>query len=281
MRDDWSPTLVSMLQGEEATRCFMIELVSAIKGTVRMTDWDADRTVSANVFLKSPGFNVTKWTVASGGRPAGIDLTLPFDGEGPLLADDIKRGAWRGAAITCWLANAFDPSDREIIVAGFVGKTQFTDRLVGNIEVVTKGDALADIFLLTVQPKCSFQFGGTQCGVNLAPLTLTATVATVTDNGRFTISVTNPDNLVFTHGKVAFTSGANAGYEDWARSWTPGTSLVDLVNGAPFDIEVGDELTISDGCDLSRSGARGCKFHNNVNRFPGQDYTPAEVQGAG
>lgn len=280
MSRDWSPTLVSELAGKEVGRCFLIELVSPIKGTVRMTDADVGKTVGMNTFLKSPGFTVTKWTVANGGRPAGIDLTLPFDGIGPLLADDIKRGAWRGATITCWVARSADPSDREIIVDGFIGKTQFTDRLSGLIEIVTKADALADIFLLTIQPKCSFKFGGPECGVNLSPLTLSATVASVVDSGKFTITVTNPDSLVFTHGKVIFTSGANAGYEDWARNWTSGTSLVELVNGTPFDIQVGDTLTISDGCDLSRSGPRGCKFHNNVNRFPGQDYTPGDTMAA-
>lgn len=275
---NWSPTLVAELASAEVGRCFMIELVSPIRGTVRMTDWDADFTVGGNTFAKSPGFTITKWTVANGGRPAGIDLTLPFDDVGPLLADDIKRGVWRGAAITAWVARTADPSDREIIVAGFVGTTQFTDRLAGNIEVVTKADALADIFLLTIQPMCSFKFGGTECGVDLGPLTLSATVAGVTDSGKFTITVTNPSNLDFTHGKVSFTSGANDGYVDWARRWTAGTSLVELVNGTPFDIEVGDTLTISAGCDLTRNG--GCKKYNNLNRFPGQDYTPAEKQSA-
>jgi uncharacterized phage protein (TIGR02218 family) len=137
---------------------------------------------------------------------------------------------------------------------------------------------MADIFLFTIQPMCSFKFGGPECGVDLTPLTLTATVATVTDTGKFTITVTNPSNFDFTHGKVAFTSGANDGYEDWARNWTAGTSLVELVNGTPFDIEVGDTLTISAGCDLTRSG--GCKKYNNLNRFPGQDHTPAETQAA-
>lgn len=278
MSRNWSPTLVSELVSLEVGRCFLIQLVSPIKGTVRMTDADVDKTVSGNTFVKSPGFTVTKWTVANGGRPAGIDLVLPFDDIGPLLADDIKRGAWRGATITCWVARSADPADREIIVDGFVGATQFTDRLTGNIEVVTKGDALADIFLLTIQPMCSFKFGGTECGVDLAPLTLTATVASVTDTGQFTITVTNPGNLDFTHGKVAFTSGANDGFEDWARNWTAGTSLVELVNGTPFDIGVGDTLTISAGCDLTRNG--GCKKYNNLNRFPGQDYTPAETQSA-
>jgi uncharacterized phage protein (TIGR02218 family) len=273
---DWSPTLVSELQSLEVGRCFLTKLVSPIKGTVLMTDADADKTVSAETFVKSPGFTVTKWTVANGGRPAGIDLTLPFDDIGPLLADDIKRGAWRGATITCWVARSADPSDREIIVDGFVGATQFTDRITGSIEITTKADAMADIFLFTIQPMCSFKFGGTECGVDLAPLTLTATVATVTDTGKFTITVINPSNFDFTHGKVTFTSGANDGYEDWARNWTAGTSLVELVNGTPFDIAVGDALTISAGCDLTRNG--GCKKYNNLNRFPGQDYTPAEVQ---
>lgn len=275
---DWSPTLVSELASAEVGRCFMVELVSPIRGTVRMTDWDADFTISGNTFVKSPGFTVSKWTVANGGRPASIDLALPFDDIGPLLADDIKRGVWRGATITAWVARTADPSDREVIVDGFVGTTDFTDRLAGSIEVTTKGDALADIFLLTIQPMCSFKFGGPECGVDLTPLTLAATVASVTDTGRFTITVTNPGNLDFTHGKVAFTSGANDGYVDWARNWTAGTSLVDLVNGSPFAIAVRDTLTISAGCDLTRNG--GCKKYNNLNRFPGQDYTPAEVQGA-
>lgn len=278
MRDDWSPTLVSELSGKEVGRCFLIELVSPIKGTVRMTDSDVDKIVSGNTFVKSPGFTVTKWTVANGGRPAGINLTLPFDDIGPLFADDIKRGAWRGATITCWVARSADPSDREILVGGFIGTTDFTDRITGSIEITTKADALADIFLFTIQPMCSFKFGGTQCGVT--PRTVGATVATVTDTGKFTISVTNPDSLDFTHGTVAFTSGANDGYEDWARNWTSGTSLVELVNGTPYDIHVGDTLTIAEGCDLTRSGAHGCKYHNNLNRFPGQDYTPAEVQSA-
>lgn len=278
MRDDWSPTLVAELSGKEVARCFLIELVSPIKGTVRMTDADVDKTVGLNTFVKSPGFTVTKWTVANGGRPAGIDITLPFDDIGPLLADDIKRGAWRGATITCWVARSADPSDREIIVGGFVGNTQFTDRLVGSIEITTKADAMADIFLLTIQPMCSFKFGGPECGVT--PRTVSATVASVTDTGRFTVTVSNPDNLDFTHGKVTFTSGANDGYEDWTRNWTAGTSLIELVNGTPYDIAVGDAVTLAEGCDLTRSGAHGCAYHNNVNRFSGQDYTPAELAGA-
>ncbi len=275
-RDDWSPTLVANISGEEITRCFHIELNNGITPSVRITDFDADQEVSGNTFVHSPGFNVTKFTVANGGRPAGLDFDLPFDSVGPILSDDIKRGVWRGATITVWLADFTNPSDREILITGFVGKTGFTDRLAGSIEIITKADALADIILPTVQPECGWKFGGTQCGVNLATYTLTATVATVTDNGKFTIAVTNPDGLDFTHGVATFTSGANSGAKDNVRLWVSGTGAVKMVTGFPFDVEVGDTLTISAGCPLTRAG---CISFNNINRYSGFDFTPGELLG--
>jgi len=273
---DWSPTLVSMLQGEEVTRCFHIEMNNGITAVVRLADWDSDQVVSGHTFVHSPGFTVTKFSVANGGRPAGLEFDLPIDGDGPLYSNDIKRGAWRGATITVWLANALNPSDREILITGFVGKTGYTDRLAGQIEIITKADALADIILPTIQPDCGYKFGSTQCGVNLATYTLTATVATVTDNGKFTITVTNPDNLDFTHGVVTFTSGANSGAKDAVRLWVDGTGAVQMVTGFPFDIEMGDTLTISAGCPLTRDG---CISFNNINRYPGFDFTPGELLG--
>ncbi|TGU44628.1 DUF2163 domain-containing protein [Mesorhizobium sp. M2D.F.Ca.ET.145.01.1.1] len=275
----WSPTLVANLESEEATRCFMIEANNGITPVVRLTDIDKDLTVGLNTFLKSPGFNVSKWTVASGGRPSTIDFTLAIDAAGPIYADHVKRGAWRGALITIWIGNFNNPSDREILVSGFVGLTQSTDRLAGKMQSITKANALSDIILLTVQPKCSFKFGSSQCGVNLGPLTLSATVATVTSTSKFTITVTNPSGFDFTHGGITFTSGANSGAKQWVRRWVSGTSLVELVNGVPFDIQVGDTLTIHAGCDLSRTGAHGCKHYNNNNRFPGFDKTPGELLG--
>lgn len=274
MSRDWSPTLVAKISGEEITRCFHIELNNGITPVVRVTDFDADQVVSGHTFLHSPGFTVTKFTVANGGRPAGLDFALPFDSVGPILSDDIKRGAWRGATITVWLADSSNPSDREILITGFVGKTTFTDRLAGSIEIITKADALADIILPTVQPDCSYKFGSPQCGVNLAIYTLTATVAGVTDNGKFTITVTNPAHLDFTHGVVTFTSGSNVGAKENVRLWVSGTGAVQLVTVVPFDIHVGDTLTISAGCPLTRDG---CISFNNINRYPGQDYTPFQL----
>ncbi|PWJ88349.1 putative phage protein (TIGR02218 family) [Mesorhizobium loti] len=277
MRDDWSPTFVTKLQAREIRRCYMVEMDNGITPVVRMTDIDIDLTIGDDTFVHSPGFTVTKFSVANGGRPAGLDFTLPFDDIGPLYSDHIKRGVWRGASITVWLvADYDDPSVREILIDGFVGKTGFTDRLAGQIEIITKADALADIILPTIQPECGYKFGGPQCGVNLTPYTVTAVIATKTDNSKFTITVSNPDALDFTHGGVEMTSGACAGAKDDVMLWVPGTSVVKMVTGFPLDIEVGDTLTIHAGCPLTRDG---CISFNNINRYPGQDHTPGELLG--
>ncbi|MGX9145947.1 DUF2163 domain-containing protein [Mesorhizobium sp. 128a] len=275
---DWSPTLVAMLASKEVTRCFQIELVNSITlcGTVRLTNLDQDLPVSGNTFLKSPGFNVTKFTVANGGRPAGLDISLPFDAEGPIYSDHVKRGAWRGAAAKVWLADFTNPTDREIILDGFVGKTGFTDRLAGKFELVTQGDVFADLILPTVQPKCWYHFGSAPCPVDLGPLTLSATVAAVVNNAKFTITVSNPDALKLTHGKVIFASGDNAGAKGETRRFTSGTGLVEMVRAFPFDIEVGDTLTISAGCAQDRTD---CAAYGAINSYPGQDYTPGELLG--
>jgi uncharacterized phage protein (TIGR02218 family) len=267
-----------MIAGREATRCFMIELVNPIVlcGTVRLTDIDQDLIVGGHTFLKSPGFNVTKFSVSDGGRPAGLDIALPFDAEGPIYSDHVKRGAWRGVPVTVWLADFTNPSVREIVLSGFVGETEFTDRLAGSFKLLTKADALSDIILPTVQPGCWYKYGSPQCGFDLSTRTLSATVATVTSNSKFTITVSNPDSFDFTHGRVTFTSGDNAGAIDNTRRWVSGTSLVEMVTGFPFDIHVGDTLTITDGCPLTRAA---CFSRNNINRYPGFDHTPGELLG--
>ncbi|RUM97919.1 DUF2163 domain-containing protein [Pseudaminobacter arsenicus] len=274
----WSPTLTAMLAGEEVTRCYLIELDNGITPIVRLTNHDATMTVGADVFEASPGFDVTRISIQNGGNPAGLDIALPFDGDGPIYTDHVKAGAWRGATVTVWIADFTNPVDREVIVQGFIGLTDYTDRLAGRIEVVTKADALADLVLLTVQTKCPFEFGGPRCGVNLAPYTVTGTVATVISRSRFTITVSNPSGLNFLHGSITFTSGANAGAKRQVRNWIAGTGMVELVTGFPFDIEPGDAFSIHAGCALTRPA---CAFYNNENRFGGFDKTPGDMLGAG
>ncbi|BCH33118.1 hypothetical protein MesoLjLc_50480 [Mesorhizobium sp. L-8-10] len=270
MSRNWSATLISMLSGEEITRCFLAELNNGITPVVRMTSFDADLPIGAETFSKSAGFNVSRYVVRTGGEAAALDIELPFSDDGPIYADHVRRGAWRGATAIIWIADfSTSPPGREIIAQGFVGLTEFTDRLQGRIEIATLADAMKDIILPTIQTKCHFQFAGPRCGVNAATYTRTGEVTAVTNRRNFTATVTSPGSLNFTKGKVTFTSGANAGAKAWVRSWSSGTGVFEMVTDFPFDIQVGDDFSVLSGCEQDRAA---CVLYDNVNRFPGTEF---------
>lgn len=106
--------------------------------------------------------------------------------------------------------------------------------------------------------------------------TRTATVATVTDNRQFTITVTEAravDNW-FKYGAVIWQSGLNRGLVMEVKGWTQSSNSVELFLDMPFTVAVGDELLIYAGCD-KRLATCISKFANVVN-FRGEPYVPGQ-----
>jgi hypothetical protein len=104
--------------------------------------------------------------------------------------------------------------------------------------------------------------------------TRAAEVTGVTDNRTFTISVTEPravDNW-FKFGAVRFDTGNNENLAMEVKEWIQSTNTVTLFLSMPFDIEVGDKLSIYAGCDKKLSTCIA-KFDNVVN-FRGEPYVP-------
>jgi uncharacterized phage protein (TIGR02218 family) len=258
-----------MLGGSEITRCFLAELQNPTGQLVRLTSHDVDRVIGAETYLKTPGFNLSRYTVKNGGEAATIDFEIPLSDEGPILVEDVRRGAWRGATIVVWIADTATPANRNILAQGFVGRLDYTDRLNGRMELVTLADALKDVVLFTIQPSCPFKFCGRQCGAVEATWTRTGTVTSVTSRRRFVATIASPGALGFSHGKVTWTSGTNAGATGWVRQWTSGTGMVEMVTDFPFDIEAGDAFAILAGCRKNRAD---CAAYNNINRYGGFDF---------
>ncbi len=74
----------------------------------------------------------------------------------------------------------------------------------------------------------------------------------------------------FAYGTLQFTSGQNAGYKNEIRAFAPGE--ITLALPMPYPVAVGDEFTISAGCDRSMGTCIG-RFNNIVN-FRGEPYVP-------
>ncbi len=272
---DWPTDLKTMLAGSEITRCYLIEMTSRNGLVVRMTDFSSDIDILSSIFVADPGFQVTQIRTQSGGSPPQVDLQLPISVDGPIYAQHVRRGVWRGGSMALWLVDFTDPSATQgLLVDGFVGNVQYTDELITSIELLSRGDATADIVLPRVQPKCRHVFGDHYCGFPVGLVTLDGTLDTVIDNGKFTITVTNPSALDFNGGAIKMTSGANAGVSLDIRKWTSGSSLVELWDPFPLDLEDGDTFSIHAGCAHTRAA---CAAYANAVHYGGYDHVPGQT----
>lgn len=116
------------------------------------------------------------------------------------------------------------------------------------------------------------RFGDSRCKFNVASVTRTGVIASVTNRKAFTVTLTPgtdppwPD--FFNGGALVFTSGANDGYEREALAGpvSGGTATVILWDELPADAQIGDTLTFRPDC--SRLPAR-CKDYENFVNFQG------------
>jgi uncharacterized phage protein (TIGR02218 family) len=139
---------------------------------------------------------------------------------------------------------------------------------------------------------CRADLGDAQCQVNLALLTITSTVESVSESRRiFTSSDLivepgsgdpsgTPLDPVYQYGLLTWLepssgesyNGANAGYQMEVKRHDPDTGEIELFEAMPYTIEVGDEFSVTYGCDKSITTCKA-RFDNVVN-FRGEPYIP-------
>ena len=119
---------------------------------------------------------------------------------------------------------------------------------------------------------CRYDLGSTRCGIDLATYTTTSSVSGVTDRDEFASGVGGADQL-YRYGLVTWTSGNNSGLKMEVKT-SSGGNLV-LFQKMPFEIQVGDGFSISQGCDKTLETCRDT-YANVLNHggfwyLPGQD----------
>lgn len=123
---------------------------------------------------------------------------------------------------------------------------------------------------------CRYDLGDTGCKVNLAAITVSASVTTI-DNQRklFRASaLTGADNK-FQYGKIVWTSGDNDGLISEVKAYVSATKQLKLQLVTPFDFQIGDTFDIYPGCGKTTeyckgtSGTQGRPWANNLVNFGG------------
>ena len=100
------------------------------------------------------------------------------------------------------------------------------------------------------------------------------TVSAVTDRRVFDVTNANLADDVFNWGVVEWLTGDNAGRRIEIKDWDQSSQEVTTALSSFYDIQVGDTLTMTVGCDKSRSPTTGCKAFDNVINFGGYPEIP-------
>ncbi|HOW94116.1 MAG TPA: DUF2163 domain-containing protein [Mycolicibacterium fallax] len=196
---------------------------------------------------------------------------------------DIEAGLFDDASVVLFLVNWRAPDDGQIVLrTGNIGAITRTAEGQYKTELRGLAQALARPILRTYGVACDADLFDARCGVSAAAWTFTGTVASVTSRREITVTFDSPSPAsagTLPGGKLTFTTGANQGFSMEVKSAADDSPDVALVLFQPFplDIEVGDELSVTAGCDKRHATCRDV-FANLVN-FRGHGvFTPGQTE---
>lgn len=225
------------------------------------------------------------YQAASGFNPSSISTNANMavdtqDIQGMLSAsniteEDILAGKYDSAEIEIFMVNYADLTQGDIkLKKGWLGEVQIKNQqFIAEIRGLTQ--KLTQMVGELYSPSCRAALGDARCGINRASHQFTTTITTVTDRQRFTCSGLAQASGDFTGGIIVFGSGNNntLGMEIKEHALISGSGAnITLTLPMPYDMEAGDSITVTRGCDKTLVTCKA-KFNNVVN-FRGEPHVP-------
>jgi len=194
-----------------------------------------------------------------------------------LSAADIEAGMYDNAEVTTFLVNATDPDlYQHVLRTGWSGNVSRTAEGEYRTEVRGLTQALSQGIVRTYGVGCDAELGDSRCKVDMTTYTHTRAVTQVFSRRLFQIStplITMFGNVA--GGKVTFNSGLNMGYSQEIKSYS--SLQIETYLPMPADIQVGDDITIAQGCD--KAWMTCVNAYNNILNFRGHGVlVPGEME---
>jgi uncharacterized phage protein (TIGR02218 family) len=255
------------------SRCIRLDLRDG--SSIGVTDHDSDLSVNL-------GDGSISYSADIGLTPSAIKLQLGLNADSLELSGPIEapftRAAVAGGRFTQARVRVFDvrwdsPTQYLRLMAGKITAAK-VDGGQFTFEARSKVDAYNQVIGRVLSPQCSHEFGvdnGLTSRCQATPQVWAATVSVVTDDMRFRVTWDSPapnEAADALNGLVEFTSGE-----------LDGTYPVEVfsLSGSPLDTiqtyqplieapQVGDTLTVTEGCDKLRPT---CKLKNQILNFGG------------
>ena len=123
-------------------------------------------------------------------------------------------------------------------------------------------------------PACRAALGDARCGVDLVEHSVSGEVAVPESLLQFTDAGRDEESGLFDHGKMTFSSGANAGLSMEVKHYQKLVSggRFTLAMPLPYALEAGVSYSVSKGCDKSL-GTCHSRF-GNVANYRGEPLVP-------
>jgi len=253
--------------------------------TIRWSAEDQDIAWNGHTWLRGPGITATPITRQIGTQVSQKDVSLVFDDtvtvDGVRLAKFIASGGLFNATMQFESAYATAP-DQPIIgtLAEFSGRVTQLKATGETRATITVSNWMS---LLNVQvpvnvwqPPCLHTLFDSGCKLDRNTYAKTFTVQSATDPLTLVTDLTSTSEGYYNLGKIAFTSGANAGQSRAIKLQSAG--IISLVRAFPNLPRNNDKFTVYPGCDLTTTTCKG-KF-NNLQHFKGQPYIPTNETAA-
>jgi uncharacterized phage protein (TIGR02218 family) len=260
------------------TLCRCWRLIRRDGQTFGFTDHDRSLSFGGTAFQAGTGLEAAEAQAELGFAVGGGEVAGALVSAG-ITEADIAAGRYDDATVETWLVNWSDPAERVLLDLGSIGEIRRQDdAFVAELRGVMHrfDEERGRLFRAT----CSADLGDARCGVDLtASGYKDSGTVTKTDGAlSFTAGGIGLADGACTGGRVAFTSGANAGVQVEVRAHRSvgGADAFDLWQRMPEPIAAGDAFTVTVGCDKRHETCR-TRFDSVVNfrgfpHMPGNDF---------
>lgn len=236
--------------------------------TLGFTDHDRDIILDGVVHRAGTGLDAAQTRRELGFAVASVDAAGALSSAG-LSEADIMRGLYDGASVTVTLVDWSDPAARAVLDRFEIGEIRRGDGAFV-AELRSQSHRFDEERGRLYGASCDADLGDARCGVTLTPIA----APVVATDGRRMVTLVLPGSVRTGHlsgGRLAFVTGANAGLIVEIQHHGEGAQLT-LWLDAPQTIAIGDQVTVTPGCDKSFATCRD-RFANTLN-FQGFPHIP-------
>lgn len=264
------PILLAQHQQQAATSMALLWKVTRRDGQIfGFTSHDQDIPYDGLVYQSRAGFDASQISTSAGLAVDNMNVSGPQT-PGVVTEADLMNRAWDYAEVRLARCNWKRPADGiEKMRLGWLGelstrKFSFTSELLGLAQKLQQ--PVGRVYTAA----CDANLGDARCGVNLAPFTVTGTVASSASAGAFADTSRTEADTWFQGGLLTWVTGANAGVKIEVKAYAQAGGAFELHEQMRSLISAGDTYSVHAGCSKSRDGDCKVRFNNVLNHrgFP-------------